>query len=384
MSETVKTMLIIEDHKGWQEKIATLCQRAHKKLYGNEGTTIKVSNVEKALYELKKRPIHLASVDLRLEGDAQNTKDLGGLQFLQEIYSKKLGTVSIVVSGEYDPDLSAVSKKYGVLTFQQKDKPRFPVTFLKAVEAGLLYVEARELLDEGKYKASLAKWKQAKDVARLIEEEVADAKDWTFPVDIEEEYQARFKHPITRLPTSLRIEDKLAELVSRDKWILFYIEIKHLDAFVESQGHIQEEILLKDTNTKLIQEAFANQISKGSFIGQTSDNIFAVILHVTPNLRDDQIKVLIEEIKNRFESEVSLPHYDFWTRQRGEIEYEDKDGNRRTSPLVSLAVGFVRGQRNKFRRGWLNESGDVEYGNPEDGDIRDIDRAARLALRQLS
>lgn len=378
MSEIMKTMLIIEDEEDWKDTIAELCQGAHERLYGNAGKLIEVSSIKEAMRTLEKQPIHFASVDLNLKGEDEDSINPGGLRVLQEIYRKKLSTVSIVVSAERDPNFSAISKKYGVLTFQQKNKPGFAATYQTAVEAAFLYVEAKELLDREMYRAALDKWRQAKNVVKPIEEAGGKAVDWSFPLDIEEEYRARFRHSATRLPTSRIIEDKLADLASKDEWLLFYIEIEHLDAFDKSQGHLLPvNTLLIDTKG-LLQEVFTGQTSEGIFMGQTSDNIFVVISGVISS--NKQIKILIENLKKRFD-QASLRHYDNRTRERGKIEYEDRDGNRQISPLASLNIGFVKGQKNKFFKGWLNKSGDVECSDTDYGDIVDIDNAARQALR---
>jgi ActR/RegA family two-component response regulator len=376
--ETVKTMLIVEDRPQWQNTIAYLCRQVHKKLYDNPGKVVVVSSIGEATNELEKRTVHFASVDLNLEGDTRGTKDPSGLKVLEKIEKMGLDTVSIVVSGEYDPEFAAVSKKYKALTFQKKSKADFPPTYLAAVEAALLYVEAKELLDAGKYGESLKKWKQAQEVVKPIER--SGAKDWTFPIDIEEKYKSQFRHPITTLPTTLLIEDEIRRLIFQDNdWILFYIQIEHLDAFSESQGQPQTDVLLRTTKD-LLQKVFAVQSIKVSFFGQKiKDNIFVVSSEVS-NLEDKKIKDLIENLKKEFDEE-SLPFYDYVTREeRREMLYKDKQGNRQTSPLASLKVGFVKDRGNEFVRGYVNDAGDVIYGKVEQGDVQLIDEAAEKAL----
>ena len=378
MSETVKTMLIIEDDERWKDTLEQLCRKSHQKLYGNAGNVIHVSGVDEALQAIRTQPIHFASVDLNLKGDPKGTKDPSGLELLKEIYTRKLNTVSIVVSGEYDPDFSALSKKYGVLTFQQKSKPTFAPTYITAVEAALRFVEAKTLLDEEKYKEALAKWQELQTVVKPIEGE--GAEDWTYPVDIEEVYQNTFRHPVTHLPSSQLIEDEFSQLVTKESWLLLYLKIKHLAAFAASQGHMPEEALLRETKKVIEQELAAHHLQP-AFTGQTSDNIFVVALDAlpTPAGQMQTIPAFITNVKKRFDQD-SLPHYDYATRERGHIDYKNREGKAQSSPFAALNIGLIKGHFDKFAVGQLSDNDELTFSAAEYGDIRDIDRTIRQAL----
>lgn len=382
MSNIVKTILVVEDEADWKDTITEYCQEAHEKLYGNGGKILTASNASEAINLLEKHPIHFVSVDLNLKGD----KDVnlpGGLQVLREIYDKKLNISSIVVSGQRAPKFPAISKKYGALTFQEKNNPEFEKIFITAVKAALVYTEAREFLNGGIYGAALAKWREAINMVKQIEENIGSVEDWSFPLDIGT-YLSDFKHPITHLPTSRLIEAELSKLLSEKEWLLFYLEIEHLDAFADSQGHLQRNTLL-ETTRDLIGEIFAEQISKSFFLGQTDDNIFVIAVSDI-SLNNEQVKVFIQKIKTGFD-EKSLPHYDEFSinKEMRQIKYEDKYGNECISPFANLNVSLVRGQKSQFRGSQLEKSGVFKYGDiVEYGNTRDIDKAARDTLHLLT
>ncbi|MEM7343022.1 MAG: hypothetical protein AAF485_02155 [Chloroflexota bacterium] len=367
MSDVKKNILIVEDDEHWKKTLTALCQRTHQKLYQASGNIIQVATVKDAVQVLETERIHFASVDLNLQEDEIDTKDPGGLTVLKEIHDRKLDTVAIVVSGEHDPEFSAIAKKYGVLTFQQKDKLSFPQTYLIAVEAALLYSEAKALLDDENYPEALRQWQMAKTVVRPIETERHGANDWTFPIDIEAAYHADFKHSVSHLPTSLLIEDEFRSLFLQDQWILFYIEIVHLSAFAESQGLPQAEVLLRITKS-LIEKHFTLQPEQRDFFGQTSDDIFVIASNQLAQTSDEELEPLMEIVTQKFAQEAK-PHYDFKTREQGRMSYEDLTGETQTSPLAYLTIATIRGERNTFK------------GFDLGGDIRDLDRVARRTLR---
>jgi GGDEF domain-containing protein len=341
MSGDVKTILIVEDEKKWKDSLALLCQKAHKKVYGNAGNIIAVSTLDEARHELKKQRVHFASVDLNLEEDAKGSKDPGGLRLLAEIYKKKLGTVSIVVSGEYNPDFAAISKKYGALTFQQKREHTFPLTYLTAVEAAFLYTEAKELLDKGKYNEARTKWMQAKEVIKPIGEFGGEAGDWTFPVDIEQKYRDNFKHPITHLPTSLLIEEQIKIVKeSAEAWTLLYFGIRNINAFKEVYGPIQvNDVLIFLTD--IMRETVEAQGTPNDFIGQVSDNDFIII--TTP----EAAPLICTTITQRF-NEESGTFYSFPDRERGTINYKDIDGASQKAGFMKISVGIVSSKDGPF------------------------------------
>jgi GGDEF domain-containing protein/ActR/RegA family two-component response regulator len=373
MSELVRTILIVEDQERWQNRIKRYCQSVHKELYGTDAEIIAVSNRTDAIAELKSHPvIHFASIDLNLAEDIPSERQPGGLQLLKEMRSHSPKTVSIVVSGEFNMKFPAISKKYGVLTFQQKND-EFYDTYMTALKAALLYVDARELFDQEDYRNALDKWQQAKAVVKPIEETVAE--DWSFPTDIEREienlererYRASVTHSVTGLPTSKLIEKELAKLLSQtDEWLLFYIEIKNLDAFTQSQGRSQADALLEVTKD-IIKNAFIGQNWPVNFFGQTSDDIFVVTSNDLSRSKH-ALDELVKDIKDNFDT-FSLLHYDRCTRERGKITYTDVNGVQKEVPLASLIIGIVQEQRNKSER----------FGSYSD--IRQLDKVARDAAR---
>lgn len=362
MSNIKRTMLIVEDEEPWQDTIAMICEAVHEKLYGNKGKIVIAANLDEAIRVLNETPPDFASVDLNLEGTKQ-VKDPGGLKVLKAIETLKLKTVSIVVSGENNPHFWAISKRYHALTFQQKIKG-FEEIFDPAVEAALLYMDARDLLDNNSYKAALEKWAQAKETIFLVQKNEETKDLWSFPLDIEEEYRARFKyHSVTGLPTQELVNDELKRLFTLDEWWLFYIEIKHLNKFIENEGYQKVGPVLLSTQN-LLEENFIKNLSGEVFWGHTIDNIF-VLTVTNSSLSDKKIKDLVTSAKKAFDNDRPSKYYDNM-KNLGETDEE----------MMTLAVGFAKGEKHSLKVGKLN-LGQIEYKEPEYVALDRIDEAMR-------
>ena len=365
MSNTKRRMLIVEDDELWQETNADSCEAVHEKLYGNKGEIIIAANLPEALRVLNETPPDFASVDLNLEG-TEYTEDPGGLKVLEEIKTKKLKTISIVMSGENDPYFWGKSIEYRALTFQKKGEEIYE----PAVEAALLYIEAIDLLDNKNYNAALKKWSQAKETIVPIQNKKRSI--WSFPSDIEDEYRKIFTHRTIELPIGELINDEIRRLFALDEWWLFYIEIKHLDHFIKKEKPSQERLDTLLVKTKeLLEEYFVKQISREIFLGLTIDNIFVLTLTAS-SLSEKKIKELVTNVKESFDKDEPSKYYSI--KNLEEITNEDM--------MMTLAVGFAKGEKRNFSVGKLS-LGQVKYESPFYGDPDSIDEAMREEALQF-
>lgn len=370
MSETIRTMLIIEDQEGWSKRIKRYCQRVHRELYGTDGKIISASGYADAVRQLQTHPvIHFASIDLNLEEDDPDEKNPGGLQLLEEIQKREMETVSIVVSGETARRFLGISKARGVLTFQEKSKDdnnTFRQTYLTAVKAALLYVDAKEALYKGAYNEALQKWHEANAVVKPLQETDGGAEDWSFPVDIEKD-RIKHLHLVSGLPTTRLINKELTALVNqKDPWWLFYIKIDNLDIFTNCQGSDATDGLIIATRN-LIYDTFTEKGWPPRFFGQTSDNIFIVSCN-TLSHTNQEVNELVKSVKEKFATS-SLIHYDRRTRERGTLIYTDQNNEEKTVPLPSLSIGVIKEERT------VSDRFEQSYT-----DVRELDNLAHNAV----
>jgi GGDEF domain-containing protein len=142
------------------------------------------------------------------------------------------------------------------------------------------------------------------------------------------------------LPSAKLIEEQLKSLVGRDDWAMLYLVINHIDAFTETQDIVARDDFLRYVAMNL-NEAVEAYGTSNDFIGHTSGNDFMV---VTVPAMVDTIK---NEFSHRFDHGV-LTFYDFKTRERGYMVYNDRDGSQKQSPLMNLSIGVLTGADGPF------------------------------------
>jgi CheY-like chemotaxis protein len=167
----------------------------------------------------------------------------------------------------------------------------------------------------------------------------------TKPFDIEElklrvdgairrSKRAALTHPVTNLPASELIEDRLKKIKeSKDPWILLYLGIRNINAFKEITGPINvNEVLtfLSDILRSVVEEYG----TMNDFIGQASDNDFIII--TSP----DAAGKICRTVKERFDAQNQI-FYPFSIREEGVVTYTDMDGITHKSDFMKLAVGVV-------------------------------------------
>jgi len=140
--------------------------------------------------------------------------------------------------------------------------------------------------------------------------------------------------PTTALPSAKLIEEQLKRLVARDDWVMIYIVINHMEAFIEVQDIVARDDFLRFVAINLGETVDAYG-TPNDFIGHTSGHDFMV---VTVPAAVESIKT---EFSQRFDQGVPA-FYDFITRERGYVIYTDHDGNEQQVPLMSLSVGVLR------------------------------------------
>jgi PleD family two-component response regulator len=169
---------------------------------------------------------------------------------------------------------------------------------------------------------------------------------------------ASLTSPSTGLASGRLIEQQLRELMHTDDWGILYIGIRDLDAFNEAYGFVAGQDVLRFTGM-VLNDAVDAFGTVDDFIGHIGGDDYVVITKAA------NVEALRDGVIQRFNKDVGT-HYDFMTRVQGYLVVKDEQGNDVQRPLMSLAVGVLRGEEGPFT------------------DIREITEAAAEARRRGS
>jgi diguanylate cyclase (GGDEF)-like protein len=147
--------------------------------------------------------------------------------------------------------------------------------------------------------------------------------------------------PLTGLPGNIRIQEEIRRLVSEDQpFALLYADLDHFKAYNDHYGFVRGDRAIQVV-ARLSVEVANELVGPGAFIGHVGGDDF--ILIVPPELAETVAKKLCE----RFDQEVP-GLYDKIDADRGAIEIEDRQGNLRRFPLLTISLGVASTDRRKF------------------------------------
>ena len=139
--------------------------------------------------------------------------------------------------------------------------------------------------------------------------------------------------PTTALPSAKLIEEQLKQLSGRDDWAMIYVVVNHMDAFIEVQDIVARDDFLRFIAINLGETVDAHG-TPHDFIGHTSGNDFMIIT------APDSVELINAEFSRRFYQGVPT-FYDFITRERGHVVYQDHEGKEKEASLMSLSIGVL-------------------------------------------
>jgi diguanylate cyclase (GGDEF)-like protein len=140
--------------------------------------------------------------------------------------------------------------------------------------------------------------------------------------------------PTTQLPGSGAIEKEVARrLRERRPFAFCYLDLDNLKAYNDYYGFAKADGVIKQTGD-LMREIFAQHGAKGDFLGHIAGDDFVFI--ASPETVDAICNRAIES----FDRLIPL-YYDKADRERGYIEAEDRFGQRRHFPVMSVSVVAV-------------------------------------------
>lgn len=173
----------------------------------------------------------------------------------------------------------------------------------------------------------------------------------TKPFDIEE-LKLRVHRAITRaeqqsltdprsgLPSGRLIEEQLRRIIRQQGWALMDIRLYHYQSFREVYGFVAGDDALRFT-AMLMGEVVDDFGSPNDFIGHAGDDNFIIIS------TEEAIPEISQTLRTRFAEEV-LTHYNFLDREQGYIVTVDESGNKKETPMMTMAIGTVSPSKYQF------------------------------------
>jgi diguanylate cyclase (GGDEF)-like protein len=153
--------------------------------------------------------------------------------------------------------------------------------------------------------------------------------------------EMRALSPLTGLPGNIRIQEEIRRLVSEDQpFALLYADLDHFKAYNDHYGFVRGDRAIQVV-ARLSVEVANELVGPGAFIGHVGGDDF--ILITGPEVAEAVAKKLCE----RFDQEVP-ELYDKIDSERGAIEIEDRQGNLRRFPLLTISVGVASTERRRF------------------------------------
>jgi len=172
------------------------------------------------------------------------------------------------------------------------------------------------------------------------------ADDYVTKPFIPEELVARLHAVITRATTTRELNpltgmsgnsDILREitnrLVAQDRFAVLYPDIDAFKSYNDHYGFVRGDDVIKTLSTIILEVLEANP-SKRHFAGHVGGDDFVILTE--PQLAEP----IADEITKRFDASVPAL-YDLVDRERGWIEYEERNGNKVRAEFVSVSIGVV-------------------------------------------
>jgi len=141
-------------------------------------------------------------------------------------------------------------------------------------------------------------------------------------------------NPLTKLPGNTSIIGRIQERIDRkEDFALAYADLDYFKSFNDKYGFSRGDEVLMMTARIIVNTVRAVGGAK-AFVGHVGGDDFVFILPV------DQVEAACQAVVRSFDDIV--PHfYDADDRERGFIQSVDREGNRRSFPLMAISIAVV-------------------------------------------
>jgi len=165
--------------------------------------------------------------------------------------------------------------------------------------------------------------------------------------------QARYANPLTGLPGNEIIEKEIDHLLKENKaFSLAYLDLNHFKPFNDIYGYAQGDMLLKalasciESNTDK-QHSFVGHIGGDDFVILFKNILCANNYLSEAFVNNDNVRTVCEQILSDFASK-SLSFISEVHQQQQGYTALDRHGNNTFHPLVSLAIGVIQPDVNRY------------------------------------
>jgi GGDEF domain-containing protein len=140
--------------------------------------------------------------------------------------------------------------------------------------------------------------------------------------------------PTTQLPGSGAIEREVQRrLRERQPFAFCYLDLDNLKAYNDYYGFAKADGVVKQTGD-LLREVIAREGAPGDFLGHVAGDDFVFVVD------DRSVDAVCHRAIEEFDRIIPL-YYDRQDRERGCIETEDRFGERRKFPIMSVSLVAV-------------------------------------------
>lgn len=148
-------------------------------------------------------------------------------------------------------------------------------------------------------------------------------------------------NPLTRLPGNIAITKQIqARLDSGDIFALAYADIDHFKPFNDKYGFSRGDEVIKMVG-RLILNTVRNVQPTNSFVGHIGGDDFTFITTC------ENIDAVAKSVRDNF-SIIIQTFYDDEDRNKGCIQSVDREGNKKTFPIMGISIGIAQNMQRKF------------------------------------
>ncbi len=148
-------------------------------------------------------------------------------------------------------------------------------------------------------------------------------------------------NPLTRLPGNITITRQLQKRIENNEiFAIAYADLDYFKPYNDIYGFTRGDEVIKMLG-RLIYNIVKDTQPSNSFVGHIGGDDFIYMMDV--DLIEKTSKLIIEHYEK-----IIPAFYDYNDRARGFIESVDREGNKRTFPIMSLSIGITHNKYKSF------------------------------------
>jgi diguanylate cyclase (GGDEF)-like protein len=147
--------------------------------------------------------------------------------------------------------------------------------------------------------------------------------------------------PLTRLPGNISINKQIQERIDRNMdFALAYADLDNFKPFNDAYGFSRGDDVIK-MSARIILNIVKNSQGLGSFVGHIGGDDLVFIADRS------KVETISQEIIDSFDRIIPT-FYDAKDRRKGHIESVDRQGAKRTFPIMTISIGITSNRPHHF------------------------------------